>query len=125
MKILIASTPATGHLNPVLGIARGLIDDGHQVTVLSGSAFRSRIEAAGATFRAFSGAADIDLTDVTSVVPELRTMAPGPEQGLLTSKRIFIDPIPAQYASLQETIRDIRPDVILGDNTIYGVLPLL
>jgi hypothetical protein len=32
MKILIASTPATGHVNPMLAIARILMTDGHEVT---------------------------------------------------------------------------------------------
>ena len=40
MKILIASTPATGHLNPLLAIGRILIAEGHKVIGLSGSAFR-------------------------------------------------------------------------------------
>jgi hypothetical protein len=31
MKILIASTPATGHLNPLLAIGHILIAEGHQV----------------------------------------------------------------------------------------------
>jgi MGT family glycosyltransferase len=125
MKVLMASTPATGHLNPVLGVARALLGDGHEVTVLSGSTLRSRIEATGATFRAFPAAADLDLTDIISVVPELKTMAPGPEQRLLTRKRVFVDPIPAQYAGLQQAVREFGPDVIVGDNTIFGVLPML
>jgi UDP-N-acetylglucosamine:LPS N-acetylglucosamine transferase len=32
MKILIASTPTTGHLNPLLAIARVLIAERHEIT---------------------------------------------------------------------------------------------
>jgi UDP:flavonoid glycosyltransferase YjiC (YdhE family) len=32
MKILFASTPATGHLNPLLAIARILLAEGHETT---------------------------------------------------------------------------------------------
>jgi UDP:flavonoid glycosyltransferase YjiC (YdhE family) len=35
MKILIASTPATGHLNPLLAVGRILIAEGHEVAFLS------------------------------------------------------------------------------------------
>ncbi len=35
MKILIASTPATGHLNPLLAIGRILIAEGHEVVGLT------------------------------------------------------------------------------------------
>jgi UDP:flavonoid glycosyltransferase YjiC (YdhE family) len=48
MKILIASTPATGHLNPLLAIGRILIAEGHEVVGLSGNALRERIEGVGA-----------------------------------------------------------------------------
>jgi UDP:flavonoid glycosyltransferase YjiC (YdhE family) len=44
MKILIASTPATGHLNPLLAIGRFLIAEGHEIVGLSGSALRDRVE---------------------------------------------------------------------------------
>ena len=40
MKVLIASTPATGHLNPLLAIGCILIAEGHEVVGLSGSALR-------------------------------------------------------------------------------------
>ena len=52
MNILMVSTPATGHINPLLGVARVLIAEGHNVVCLSGSALRDRIESAGAGFRA-------------------------------------------------------------------------
>ena len=53
MKILIASTPATGHLNPLLAIGRFLIDEGHEIAFLSGSALRSPIERIGGRFTPF------------------------------------------------------------------------
>jgi UDP:flavonoid glycosyltransferase YjiC (YdhE family) len=43
MKLLIASTPATGHLNPLLAIGHILIAEDHEVVGLSGSALRERI----------------------------------------------------------------------------------
>ena len=56
MKILIASTPATGHINPLLAITRVLLADGHEITFLTGSAFRDRIENGGAKFVSLRGA---------------------------------------------------------------------
>ena len=34
MKVLIVSTPATGHLNPLLPIGRSLMEEGHEVVFL-------------------------------------------------------------------------------------------
>jgi UDP:flavonoid glycosyltransferase YjiC (YdhE family) len=48
VRILIASTPATGHLNPLLAIGRILIAEGHEIVGLSGNALRERIESIGA-----------------------------------------------------------------------------
>ena len=63
MKILIASTPATGHINPLLAITRVLRAEGHEITFLTGSAFRDRIENSGAKFVSLQGSADFDLRD--------------------------------------------------------------
>jgi UDP:flavonoid glycosyltransferase YjiC (YdhE family) len=53
MKVLLASTPATGHLNPLLALARMLIAEGHEVVGLSASVLGNRIEGIGAAFRSF------------------------------------------------------------------------
>ena len=59
--------------------ARLLIDEGHEVVGLSGSALRERIEGVGAEFRPLPAGADFDLRDLLSVVPELKNIPPGPE----------------------------------------------
>ena len=69
MKILIASTPATGHLNPLLAIGRIVIAEGHDVAFLSGSALHSRIEGIGTKYHAFPGGADFDLRDSNRWLP--------------------------------------------------------
>jgi UDP:flavonoid glycosyltransferase YjiC (YdhE family) len=125
MKVLIASTPATGHLNPLLAIGRILIADGHEVVGLSGSTFRGRIEGIGAEFRAFPAGADFDLGDIVSVAPELKNTPPGLEWLRIAMERLFVDPIPAQHKGLREVLRDFPADVVIGDDTIFGVLPML
>ena len=92
MKILIASTPATGHLNPLLAIGHILIAESHEVAFLSGSALRSRIEGIGAPFHAFPAGADFDLRDILSVALELKDIPPGPYRsggGIRNSLRNF------------------------------------
>jgi hypothetical protein len=125
MKILIASTPATGHLNPLLAIGRILIAEGHEIVGLSGSALRERIEGIGAEFRSLPAGADFDLGDIASVVPELKHITPGPEWLRVAIERLFVDTIPAQHKGLQQVLRDFPADVIIGDDMIFGVLPML
>jgi MGT family glycosyltransferase len=125
VKILIASTPATGHLNPLLTIGRILIAEGHEVVGLSGSALRERIEGIGAEFRPFPAGADFDLRDILSVVPELKNIPPGPRWLRVAIERLFVDTIPAQHKGLLQVLRDFPADVIVGDDMIFGVLPML
>lgn len=125
MKILIASTPATGHVNPMLAIARILITDGHGVAIHTGSAFRARVEAARAAFFSLPSEADIDLTDPFARIPELKVLPPGPDWLRIAMERFFVDNIPAQHDGLRRLLYSFGPDVIIGDDMFFGVLPML
>ena len=125
MKVLIACTPATGHLNPLLAVAHGLIDDRHEVTFLTGSMLQSRVEAIGAKFRALPAGADLDLRDMDAAVPELKEVEPGLQWLGIAIQRFFVDTMPAQLAGVRELVREIQPDVIVADDMFFGVLPML
>jgi hypothetical protein len=111
VKILIASTPMMGHLNPLLTIGRLLIAEGHEVVGLTGSALRERIEGIGAQFQPLPAGADFDLRDVLSVVPELKNIAPGLEWLRVAIGRLFVDTVPVQHKGL----------VLLSHKTQHGV----
>jgi MGT family glycosyltransferase len=125
MKIILASVPLTGHLNPVLSIGRVLVEEGHEVVGLGPKVFRERIEQIGATFRAFSGDADLDLRDFAAAYPEFQTMAPGVEMTRFYFERVFADPLLDQYKSIQETLNSFSADLIVADVLFLGVLPML
>ena len=125
MKILIASTPATGHLNPLLAIARILIAERHEITCLTGTTLRDRVESSGAQFRPLPPDADFDMNDVFVRAPALKTISPGPERLRIAIERRFVDSIPAQHDGLQDTLQDFPADVIIGDDMFFGVLPML
>jgi hypothetical protein len=38
---------------------------------------------------------------------------------------VFVDKIPAQYEGLEEVLRDFPADIIIGDDMVFGVLPML
>jgi len=125
MKILIASTPATGHLNPLLAIGRVLIAEGHELAFLSGSVLRGRIEAIGAKFHALPEGADFDLRTFDEVAPELKNMAPGLDWLRVALQRVFVDTLPAQYAGLQQVLQGFPADIVIADDMLFGVLPML
>jgi len=125
MKILMASTPAAGHINPMLAIGRVLMAGGHELVCLSGTWLRDRIERAGAQFRALTQAADLDPQDILSAAPELKVIPPGPEWMRVAIERIFIDRISPQHQSLRAALEDFPADAIVADNTFFGVFPML
>jgi hypothetical protein len=116
MNILFASTPATGHINPLLAIVRMLRAEGHEITFLTGSAFRDRIENSAAKFVSLQGNADVDGRNLLSVVPELKDIPPGLEWFRVAIERFFLDRLPAQHQSLLHAVQECQADVIVGDD---------
>src|ERR1700677_1491259 len=120
MKFLLASTPATGHINPLLAVGHVLMTEGHELVVLSGSWLQDRIERAGAQFRALPGRADADLRNIATFAPELAKIPPGYECLRVVMEQIFIDHVPAQHMGLQQALEEFPADVILADDMFFG-----
>lgn len=117
MKILIAATPLTGHVTPLLAIGRLLAARGDAVVVLTAPAFGPKVEAAGLRFAPYD--------DGDSARYLASNLPPGPERWTREFQRRFIDPMPAQAAVLRELIAREKPDVIVAGSLFLGVLPLL
>jgi len=125
MKILFASTPATGHINPLLAIAHILRAEGHEISFLTGGVFRDRIEKSGAKFVSLQGAADVDGRNLLSVAPELKDIPPGLQWFQVAIERFFLDRLPAQHESLLQAVEESQADVVVGDDMYFGALPML
>lgn len=125
MKILFASTPGAGHLNPLLGISRILLAEGHEAGFLTGTALRAHIDKSGGEFFPLPPSADFDPQDVFTLIPELKCMPPGLDWLRLAFERIFVDSIPAQHQALGLAADKFAADVIVGDDMFFGVLPML
>lgn len=117
MKVLIAATPLTGHVNPLLAVARLLAGRGDEVVMISAPAFGPKIEAAGLRFVPYDDAGSAEYLE-----PGL---PPGPERWTHEFQRRFLDPMPVQAALLRELIERERPDAIVAGSMFLGVLPLL
>ncbi len=60
-EVLIAALSPIGHIGPLLNVARGLVDRGDAVTILTGAGRAQEIRAAGATPATLPQQADLDL----------------------------------------------------------------
>lgn len=124
MKILFASTPAPGHLNPLLAIARMAKARGDEVVVTTGSALAPMVEAAGLRFAPLAPEADLDFRHLDVTDPERAKLPPGPAQLRYDFERLFLDPMPSQAATLRALIVEEAPDLILADNLFCGTTPI-
>jgi UDP:flavonoid glycosyltransferase YjiC (YdhE family) len=124
MKIVFAIS-APGHVNPMLGIVRILLAEGHEVVAFTGRSFKDRIEGIGAEFHPIAASADQDLVASFSKYPDLKTLPPGLELLRVVIERLFIDTIPVQYEGLQRVLWQVQPDVVIGDDCFLGLLPML
>ena len=125
MKIIIAANQLMGHLNPILAIGRILIEEGHEVVGVCGSTMRGRIEKIGAKFHPFPEGADQDLSDLAMLYPEFARMPPGFDKARYSLERVFVDPLLAQHTGLQDVLSWFPADLIIAENLLMGVLPML
>jgi MGT family glycosyltransferase len=118
--ILVASTPAAGHVKPMLALASHLKKCGHQVLFTSASQFRIEVESQGLAFTPLLGAADFDLEE--KFAADRSKITPGLHQQIWDMKYILGDAIPDQYRSLRQIIQRENVDVILVDAFFFGAL---
>lgn len=124
MKILLAATPSASHLNPILAIARMALDRGDEVIVATATYLKPTVEEAGARFFPLASSADLNLSDLSAIFPDVQALPPGPEQLRRLFEHTLIDPMPAQLSTLRAAIADERPDVVVAEAYFMGLAAL-
>ena len=114
-NILVAASPAPGHFNPMLSVAKHLSSIGHSITFLSGSLFRDQAVALGFRFVPLSGKAGFNYMRLDEEFPERAAAKPGPEA--LNAECIYtgIDPIPDQYRAIRQILSEGAVDLIVTE----------
>jgi UDP:flavonoid glycosyltransferase YjiC (YdhE family) len=119
VRIIVATVPLTGHVNPMLLVVRALVARGHQVIWYAAKKFAPAIEAAGARFAPMRAAHDWDDADVEQALPALRGTR-GLTRVKLQLREMFIAPMAAQLRDLEELLGEQAPAVILADQAHLG-----
>jgi MGT family glycosyltransferase len=125
MKFILASTPMTGHANPMLNAGRILREAGHKVVFSSSEAFQKQAETFGIRFVPLPAGANVDFTDPNAGRPERESIPLGPARALFDFRTAFADPIMRQFEGLQSLLKTFSADAILVDTTFGGVIPFL
>jgi UDP:flavonoid glycosyltransferase YjiC (YdhE family) len=122
-RFVLCTTPAQGHTAPLLALARRLVDDGHEVTFFTTEHYRDKVMATGARFAPFDPS--YDAHDLMVANPEREARSKRGFRGVKDDlRRIFIGPIPGQFAGLQAILERYPADAIVFDTMFLGALPL-
>lgn len=119
MRVLVASTAATGHFGPLVPFARALLDAGHEVAVAAPASFAAQVADAGLPHRPFDDP-PADLMRATFAgLPRLT-----PEEADEVVVREVFGRLDARAAlpGVRATINDWRPDLVLHEPAELGSL---
>lgn len=121
-KILLASVPLSGHVNPAVPLAKLLISRGHEVCWYCGKKYKQLIESTGARFFPFKEARDFHDSTIRAEFPNL------PEKSLFRHasffiKHVFYDNMQGQYLDMKEILHEFQADVLLTDEWFTGAIP--
>jgi MGT family glycosyltransferase len=116
---LITSTPAHGHVMPLLQIARHLVASGDRVRFLTSTRYADRVRAAGAEFLALPAEADVNLDDADAAFPE-RVGLTGPAAIRFDMLNLFVRPGAAQLAALRAALHETDTAAILTEPLFLG-----
>jgi UDP:flavonoid glycosyltransferase YjiC (YdhE family) len=120
-RILFATVPVSGHVAPLVPLARALVQRGHEVGWYTGAKFRAKVEAAGARFFPFRAARDFDDLHLDDAYPERRNLS-GLAQLRFDMKHVFIDAGPLQLQDLEAVVKEFPAHVVVGDTAMMGAL---
>ncbi|KAK8856775.1 udp-glucuronosyl udp-glucosyltransferase protein [Apiospora arundinis] len=132
--VLICSTPVSGHIIPMIAIAKQLVQNDYDVCFVSGSGYRRQVEAFGASFVSVRGYGDFyDLTswDLDQEWPEGSRRLEGPECFIHDLVHLFCKSLPSQHEAIQEALGMLkdkhpgRPVILMTETLNFGGLPTL
>jgi len=119
MRVIVATVPLTGHVQPMLLVVRGLVERGHDVTWYAGRKFAARIEATGARFVPRTLARDWDDADIEAALPALRGTR-GLARVRTQLHEMFIAPMLDELRDLEALVDARGCDAILADQAHVG-----
>jgi len=110
--ILVYTTPARGHLYPIVGTALALARRGHDVHVRTLASEVRAVEEAGLRGRPIAPAIEARAIDDWQVRSPLASVK--------RAVRTFLDRATLEIDDLRDAIRDERPDFLLIDTNAWG-----
>lgn len=119
-KILFATVPADGHVNPLTGLAYHLKKQGHDVRWYTSEHYRHKIEKLGIPFLPLQNALDL-ASDPDSLFPERKAIKSQIAKLNFDIVNAFIKRGPEYYEDLQAIRKTFAFDLLIADLTFTGI----
>jgi UDP:flavonoid glycosyltransferase YjiC (YdhE family) len=116
MRVLVVTSPGTGHIVPVLPLAEALATGGHEILWATGRDATEMIERAGLSTVAVGPPGAEYMRDLTARYPMVRDLAPAERHAFITP-RLFTEIIaPRVLPDLLQVVEDWRADVVVHED---------
>lgn len=118
MRVLFTCLPATGHLHPLVPIARALADAGHQVAFATHASMAPLVDRAG--FQHVPAGISVTSPEAGAVLGKMMTL-PQSDQPVYAARHLFAELLaPAMAADLTGVLDQWPADVLVRDSTELG-----
>lgn len=118
-RILFATIPSSGHINPFLPVVRELVQRGHTVGWYTSEVFREKIERIGATLFPIKNAFDLADRTKEEAFPHMQNLT-GIQDLIASWTSIFFNPAPRQYQEMEEINKDFKADILVSDEVMFA-----
>ena len=129
LPIFVASLPLFPHMEKMAAIAEGLIAHGHDVTFITGSNFKERVEKLGATFEPISWKDDLF---EPKILAQFMAFTDPRERELFAIDLVFLNRIAVHHGELQNiftrfqiTHGESKRPILVYDASFLGVGPIV
>jgi UDP:flavonoid glycosyltransferase YjiC (YdhE family) len=119
-RIIVATTPQVGHVLPILSLLPRLKEQGYDITFITGSASKERVEREGIRHVTLQGIANYDAHDVNQTFPDRKRLQPGPELLDFDFRVLFIQPLADQTRTVQAVLDESDEPAVLITNHMFA-----
>jgi zeaxanthin glucosyltransferase len=119
-RVLLASSPEKGHVNPMVGVAQWLRRLGHTVGWLCIPAVPAQVR--GLDVEAFGLPPGTPVPDLHTEGPELARLVRDPDALAGWIRTLLLDAVPAHVEPVRGVVRAFEPDVVATDGMLYQVV---
>ena len=120
-KILFATVPADGHVNPLTGLAKHLLQQGNEVKWYTSAIFHDKIRKLGIPLYPFVQAMDFNSERADLLITTRKGIDDAGERLNFDMTNIFTRRGPEYYRDLQDIRSEFPFDLVIADSLFTGI----